>query len=62
MVTANAVDPKTPDKTGKKIKKYRRDTTPVSTTTMSYSYRLKSNVRHNHRLKRNVLKITIEKS
>ena len=38
-----------------------RGTTPATTTTMSYADRLKTNVRHDQRLKRNVLEITIEK-
>ena len=62
MATANAVDPKSPDKTGNKGTEHWRDTTPASTTTMSYADRLKTNVRYDHRLKRNVLEITIEKS
>jgi hypothetical protein len=33
----------------------------TTTTTMSYANSLKTHVRHNHRLKRNVLEITIEK-
>ena len=66
MAANNAVDPKPPDETKNKGMEHGRDTTPASitpatTTPMSYADRLKTNVRHNHRLKRNVLEITIEK-
>ena len=62
MAAYNAVAHKPPDETGNKGMEHGRDTTPASTTTMSYANRLKTNVRHDHRLKRNVLEITIEKS
>ena len=50
MATSNAVDPKPPDETRNKSLEHGRDTTPASTTTMSYTDRLKTNVRHDHRL------------
>ena len=62
MAMANAVDPKPPDEDGNRVKEHGRDTTPAPTTTTSYADRLKTNVRYDHRLKRNVLEITIEKS
>jgi hypothetical protein len=62
MAMANAVDPKPPDEDGNRGKEHGRDTTPAPTTTTSYADRLKTNVRYDHRLKRNVLEITIEKS
>ena len=66
MAASNAMDPKPPDETGKKGMEHGRDTTaasitPATTTLMSYADRLKTNVRNDHRLKRNVLEITIEK-
>ena len=61
MATSNAVDPKPPDETGNKSTEHRRDTNPASTTTMSYANRPKTNVGHDHRLKRNVLEITSDK-
>jgi hypothetical protein len=66
MAAYNAAAHKPPDETGTKGMEHGRDTTtasitPTTTNTMSYADRLKTNVRHDHRLKRNVLEITIEK-
>ena len=57
MAASNAMDPVPPDETRNESTEQGRDTT----TTMSYADRLKTNVRHDQRLKRNVLEITIEK-
>ena len=60
MAASNAMDPVPPDETRNESTEQGRGTTPA-TTTMSYADRLKTNVRHDQRLKRNVLEITIEK-
>jgi hypothetical protein len=63
MAASNAMDLVPPDKTMNESTEQGRSTTPATTTTttMSYADRLKTNVRHDQRLKRNVLEITIEK-
>jgi hypothetical protein len=57
---AQIVEPKPPD--GGKAEGQGRDTAPTNIIPTSYADRLKTNVRYDHRLKRNVLEITIEKS
>ena len=63
MAASNAMDPVPPDETRNKSTEQGRDTTPATTTTTTISYadRLKTNVRHDQRLKRNVLEIMIAK-
>jgi hypothetical protein len=60
MAAAQTVDPKPPDGDG--AEGQGRDTATTNINPTSYANRLKTNVRYDHRLKRNVLEITVEKS